>query len=230
MPLNPSKFLHFDSWKRLRQWLPEATESQLLTVFVWAGEQKPPPGDVHWVVEVRNLAFELLVQHTRDRLRRFLVQRCQCRDSYLVEDLVQQVLIKLYLRGEQFDPRRSFWGWLYRIARNEYIDALRRLRPGDVGIGQTGSSTFESDSGDSSADNSNPESIALDQERRRLLDEAVRKLPRLQQEIVQLKRDGISGKEIASRLGISQAYVSQLYHEAELLLGESLQGRAEPPA
>jgi RNA polymerase sigma factor (sigma-70 family) len=230
MPLNPSKYLHFESWKRLRQWLPEATESQLLTVFVWAGEQKPPPGDVRWVVEVRNFAFELLVERTRDRLRRFLVQRCQCRDSHLVEDLVQQVLIKLYLLGEQFDPRRSFWGWLYRIARNEYIDALRRLRPGDVGVGQTGSGFLESDAGDQVADNSNPESIALDQERRRLLDEAVKKLPSLQQNIVQLKRDGISGKEIAGRLAISQAYVSQLYHEAELLLGESLEGRAEPPA
>ena len=34
------------------------------------------------------------------------------------------------------------------------------------------------------------------------------------QRIVQLKREGVKGKEIAARLGISQAYVSQLYHEA----------------
>jgi RNA polymerase sigma-70 factor (ECF subfamily) len=230
MPLNPSKFLHFDSWKKLRQWLPEATESQLLTVFVWAGEQKPPPGDVRWVAEVRNLAFELLVERTRERLRRFLVQRCQCQDGHLVEDLIQQIFIKLYLRGEQFDPRRSFWGWIYRIARNEYIDALRRLRPGDVGIGQTGSTFLEPPTGDQVVDESTPERIALDQERRQLLDMAVAKLPRLQQDIIRLKRDGISGKEIASRLGISQAYVSQLYHEAELVLGEALEGRAEPPA
>lgn len=230
MPLNPSKSLHFESWKPLRQWLPQATEDQLLTVFVWAGEQKPPPGDVRWVAEVRNLAFELLVERTHDRLRRFLAKRCQCHDGHLVEDLIQQVHIKLYLRGEQFDPRRSFWGWLYRIARNEYIDAFRRLRPGDLGIGQAGSTFPESASGDQVADESTPESIFLDQERRHLLEEAVAKLPRLQQNIVRLKRDGISGKEIAGRLGISQAYVSQLYHEAELILGESLEGRAEPPA
>jgi len=230
MQINPSKFLHFQSWKKLRQWLPEATESQLLTVFVWAGEQKPPPGDVRWVAEVRNLAFELLVERTRERLRRFLAQRCQCHDGHLVEDLIQQILIKLYLRGEQFDPRRSFWGWLYRIARNEYIDAVRRLRPGDIGVGQTGTAILEPASVNQAADESTPESIALDQERRQLLDEAVAKLPRLQQNIIRHKRDGISGKEIASRLGISQAYVSQLYHEAELVLGEALEGRAEPPA
>ena len=103
MPLNPSKFLHFESWKQLRQWLPEATESQLMTVFVWAGDLKPPPGDVHWVSEIRNAAFELLVERTRERLSGFLMQRCHCSDAHLVEDLIQQALIKLYLRGEQFD-------------------------------------------------------------------------------------------------------------------------------
>jgi RNA polymerase sigma-70 factor (ECF subfamily) len=229
MPINPSKFLHFESWKQLRQWLPLATESQLMTVFVWAGDQKAPLGDVGWVSEIRKMAFELLVERTRERLRHFLMQRCHCVDAHLIEDLIQQVLIKLYLRGEQFDPKRSFWGWLYRIARNEYVDTLRRRRPGDSGFGQTGADFLQSMES-KIPEFRTPESIALDQERLRLLDEAVCKLPRLQQEIVQLKRDGIPGKEIASRLGVSQAYVSQLYHEAEEILGDALEGRAEPPA
>jgi RNA polymerase sigma factor (sigma-70 family) len=134
------------------------------------------------------------------------------------------------LRGEQFDPQRSFWGWLYRIARNEYIDTLRRRRPGEVGVGQTGSDFLDRSSESQIADPRTPEGVALDEERRRLLDEAVANLPRLQQNVVQLKRDGVSGKDIASRLGISQAYVSQLYHEAEEILAEALEGRAEPPA
>jgi RNA polymerase sigma-70 factor (ECF subfamily) len=147
-----------------------------------------------------------------------------------VEDLMQQVLIKLYLRGEQFDPQRSFWGWLYRIARNEYIDALRRRRPGEIGVGQTGTDSLDYASENQIADSRTPEGITLDQERRQLLEEAIAKLPPLQQNVVHLKRDGVSGKEIANRLGISQAYVSQLYHEAEEILGEALEGRAEPPA
>ena len=158
------------------------------------------------------------------------MHRCHCSDAHLVEDLIQQVLIKLYLRGEQFDPRRSFWGWLYRIARNEYVDTLRRRRPGDSGVGQTGAGSLEHSLESQISEVRTPERIALDQERLQLLDDAVSKLPRLQQEIVRLKRDGISGKEIASRLRISQAYVSQLYHEAEEILGEALEGRAEPPA
>ena len=40
----------------------------------------------------------------------------------------------LLRRAEQFDPERSFWGWLYRIARNKYIDALRRQKPSPRGM------------------------------------------------------------------------------------------------
>jgi len=206
--------------------LPEATESQLMTVFVWAGEQKPPPGDVGWLINIRNEAFERLVERTQDRLKHFLRLRCQCRDEHLVEDVVQQVLIKLFLRAEQFDPRRSFWGWLYRIARNEYIDVLRRTRPGDVGLGQAGQTAdfIEQCLEEKAQDSPTPVSIALDQERRQQLERAIEGLPSLQQAIVRLKREGLKGKEIASRLGVSQAYVSQLYHEAEEILCEAIEG------
>lgn len=218
MALGPSKFPHFDSWKKLLQWLPKASESQLMTVFVWAGDQKAPAGDAGWMEAVRNEAYEELVNRTSERLKRFLAQRCHCQDSYLAEDVVQQVFIKVYLRAEQYDPRRSFWGWLYRIARNEHIDALRRQRPGGTGLGGP-----DQDLEDQVEDRTTPESIALEREQRQRLEEAIAALPTLQREIVRLKLDKITGKEIANRLGISQAYVSQLYHEAEEILGEVLE-------
>ena len=43
MALTPSESVRFDSWTELLKWLPEATESQLMTVFVWAGDQKNVP-------------------------------------------------------------------------------------------------------------------------------------------------------------------------------------------
>src|SRR5437016_5432886 len=119
MPLNPSKSLHFDSWGQLLQWLPQANENQLMTVFVWSGDMKAPGGDARRLAQVRTEAFETLVDRTRERLLHYLVRRCQCRDPHLAEDVVQQVLIKVYLRAEQYDPARSFWGWLYRITHNE---------------------------------------------------------------------------------------------------------------
>jgi RNA polymerase sigma-70 factor (ECF subfamily) len=225
MPVNPSKSLHFDSWEKLLQWLPEASEAQLMTVFVWSGDVEAPGGDARRLSQVHREAFEHLVRRTQSRLIHYVIQRCHCRDPFLAEDVVQQVLIKVYLRAEQFDPGRSFWGWLYRIAHNEYIDALRRLRPGDVGVGQTRQPEEEVDQwldrqvGEGPA----PDQALVEQERRQQLDQAIASLPSLQQAIVRLKREGLKGKEIASRLGISQAYVSQLYHEAGEVLRDAIE-------
>src|SRR5271166_5978812 len=138
MTVKPSESVHFDSWKQLLQWLPTASEGQLMTVFVWATDQRNAPGgEEQHLNQVRKQAFELVVARTQERLKVYLHRRQNCRDVHLAEDVVQDVLIQVYKRAEQFDPQRSFWGWLYRIARNKYIDALRRLRPGDIGSGWT---------------------------------------------------------------------------------------------
>jgi RNA polymerase sigma-70 factor (ECF subfamily) len=223
MPLNPSKSLHFDSWESLLQWLPEANEAQLMTVFVWSGDLRSPSSDGRKLAQVHKEAFEHLVSRARDRLKRFVVQRVNCRDSFLADDVVQQVLIKLYLRAEQFDPRRSFWGWLYRIARNEYIDLLRRSRPGDVGMGGGHEEDMERWLQNVAATQGAPEDQLVEDERRQLLENAVSALPELQRTVVRLKFEGIKGKEIAQRLGISQAYVSQLFHEAGEILRDAVE-------
>lgn len=45
-----------------------------------------------------------------------------------VEDIAQQVFLKMYLALPQFDFRAAFSTWLYRIAVNECYDHLRRQR------------------------------------------------------------------------------------------------------
>jgi RNA polymerase sigma-70 factor (ECF subfamily) len=226
MALHPSKALHFESWDELLRWLPKASESQLITVFVWAGDYEGSAKDVRQLAAVRTEAFEQLVVRTQERLKRFLIQRCQCRDVHLADDVVQQVLIKLYLRAEQFDPQRSFWGWLYRVARHQYIDALRRIRPGDVGIGQVGQTEGDLDEWLQSRAQvvATPDREMVYQESLQQIEKAIDALPHLQRTIVRLKREGMKGKDIAARLKISQAYVSQMYHEAGELLREALEG------
>jgi RNA polymerase sigma factor (sigma-70 family) len=214
---NPPGPAHFDSWKELLAWLPQASESQLMTVFVWAGDQeKVPTDDARSLAEVLKLAFERLVERAREPLKRFLVRRQRCRDSHLADDIVQEVLIRIYLRAEQYDPQRSFWGWLYRIARNKYIDALRRVRPGDVGLGQSGKTDegLEEWLENLSATSATPEGAALEREQAEQLEKAIARLPGLQQTVVRLRLEGVQGKEIAQRIKRSQAYVSQSFHEA----------------
>jgi RNA polymerase sigma factor (sigma-70 family) len=212
-----SKSLHFDSWGEMLRWLPRASESQLMTVFVWSSAQaKLPPDDAKDLAAVRREAFEQLVIRSHYRLRRYLERRMHCRDDALAEDVLQEVLIQLYRRAEQYDPEKSFWGWIYRITRNKYIDALRRQRPGSIGRGETGSSDESLDEWLKCAVSTAPapETAALERERQLQLEAAIGRLPSLQQTIVRLKREGLQGKEIAQQMGKSQAYVSQAYHEA----------------
>lgn len=207
----------FDSWKDLLRWLPQATESQLMTTFVWAGDQaKAPAEDAKGIAQVRTEAFEQLVGRVREPLRRFLQRRQRCHDPHLAEDVVQEVLVLVYLRAEQYDAGRSFWGWLYRIARNKHIDLLRRTKAADIGRGQTGKpdEALQEWIENLAQTSATPEAAALERERRQQLDQAITRLPSMQQTIVRLRLDGVPGKDIAQRIQRSQAYVSQSYHEA----------------
>jgi len=42
------------------------------------------------------------------------------------KDTVQEVFIKAYSNIQSFDPGRSFSSWIYRVAHNEFINAIRK--------------------------------------------------------------------------------------------------------
>jgi RNA polymerase sigma-70 factor (ECF subfamily) len=49
-------------------------------------------------------------------------------DRALAEDLAQETFVKAYLKLAAFDTTRRLSSWLFRIAHNTAIDALRRSR------------------------------------------------------------------------------------------------------
>ena len=70
-------------------------------------------------------AFTTLFDHFAPRLKAFLVRIGV--NPLQAEELVQEVMIVLWHRAELFDASRSSLStWLFRIARNRRIDALRR--------------------------------------------------------------------------------------------------------
>lgn len=50
-------------------------------------------------------------------------------DRGLAEDLAQETFVKAFRHLAAFDTRRRLSSWLFRIAHNTAIDALRRARP-----------------------------------------------------------------------------------------------------
>lgn len=70
-------------------------------------------------------AFAALFDHFAPRLKAYL--RRLGSDAHASEELVQEVMLLVWRRAETFDPAQaSASTWVFTIARNRRIDALRR--------------------------------------------------------------------------------------------------------
>ncbi len=69
-------------------------------------------------------SFGILVKRYQAKMlryaRRFLF------NYHDIEDLVQEVFIKAYTNIQSFDASKKFSAWLYRIAHNEFINAIKK--------------------------------------------------------------------------------------------------------
>lgn len=73
------------------------------------------------------VAFAALFDHFAPRINAYLQRLGMERSS--AEDLTQEVMVVLWHKAALFDPQKSSLStWLFRVARNRRIDALRRDR------------------------------------------------------------------------------------------------------
>ena len=72
-------------------------------------------------------AFAQLVRRYEGKLRVYVAQIVGTEEE--ARDLVQESFIRVWRNLDQYDPRFRFSTWLFRIAHNLAIDALRRKRP-----------------------------------------------------------------------------------------------------
>lgn len=90
------------------------------------------------------------------------------------EDLAQETLLRVWRKAGGFNPSEGDGvGWIYRIARNLRIDALRRERQ------PASSASFV----DSEPDPPTPEELCLSSERERRLQHVLEQLPPIQAEM-----------------------------------------------
>lgn len=71
-------------------------------------------------------SFGILVERYQAKLlrygRKFLPNR------YDIEDLVQDIFLKAYKNIQSFDPEMNFSPWIYRIAHNEFVNAIQKIK------------------------------------------------------------------------------------------------------
>ncbi len=97
--------------------------------------------DVHLMLGVKagdEASFELLLARYRTPLIHFLGR--MVRDPAMAEDLAQEVFLRVYRARKGYTPSAKFTTWLFRIATNLALNAVRdeRHRRRDVSIEQPG--------------------------------------------------------------------------------------------
>jgi len=72
------------------------------------------------------VVLEALVEQYQYRLVRYLIYLLGRRDG--VDDLVQETWLRVLERGSSYDGHSRFEPWLFRVARNIAVDAMRKRR------------------------------------------------------------------------------------------------------
>ncbi len=135
-------------------------------------------------------AFAALFRHFAPRVKAYLM-RSGTSDA-MAEDCAQEAMATLWRKAHLYDPSRaSVATWVFAIARNRRIDALRRVRPEP-----------ETLPWGPEADPDPADLLTLEQESRRLA-RALAVLPEKQRALIEAAYFGdMTRSEIATRTGI----------------------------
>ena len=160
-------------------------------------------------------AFEELIRLYYDYVSGFL--RKASADALLAEDLTQETFLKMIRSIERFDPGGSagFGTWLITIAKNCYIDHLRRNRVSLVPAEELPLA----EEGD----------VAAEVERKLQYEElltAIESLPPEQGLAIRLKYvEDMTLQEIAERFGVPSKTVKSRIHDGTVKLRRRLLGK-----
>jgi len=139
------------------------------------------------------------------------------RDSDEREDLFQEIVIAIWRALPRFRGECSERTFLFRIAHNRCLTHVARRRP---------AAPFVEHDSDAQDPQPTVEAQLAEEQQRERLSSAVRALPLGYRQVVTLMLEGLSYREIAQVLGISESNVGVRLNRARQLLKERLEGRA----
>ena len=167
-------------------------------------------------------SFGVLLRRYRAPLVNFFVRMVH--DRPLAEDLAQEVFLRVYQARHRYQPDARFTTWLYRIATNLALNAIRD-RKGCVALNDFDEQRSESEVARVADGKPVADEQMMQSDRERIIREAVEALPEKQCVAVILhKYQDVNYRQISKVLGVSESAVKSLLFRAY----ESLRARLEP--
>ncbi len=174
-----------------------------------------PPVEIEleWISRAQQgdrAAFGELVRQHREGVVNVVYRMCG--DMSMAEDAAQEAFIRAWRHLPGYRPRSAFRNWLYRIATNVALDALRRERE-----------TVDIDELSLAAPEEGPEVELIARERAERVRQAVLGLPPDSRAALVLREyEGLSYREMAEVLDIPVGTVMSRLNYARNRLRESL--------
>jgi RNA polymerase sigma-70 factor (ECF subfamily) len=145
-------------------------------------------------------------------------------------DLTQDIFVKVYLALDRYDPKYQFSTWLFRIAQNSAIDALRKKSISEVSLTRQSTEdepgTKEREFAD---DGISPYRALKNKQLSAAINNAVAHLPVDYRELIQLRHFAeLSYEEIATMKKLPLGTVKNKLFRARNLLKEALDSFVEP--
>lgn len=183
--------------------------------------RRTEPDDRELVARMREgdaEALRLLMERYQQRI--FALIFGIVRDRHEVEDVAQEVFLKVFMRISAFDGRSKFYTWLYRVAANAAKDHLKKRSRRPALPLEAEASIPDAAVG--------PTEHADAAEKRLMVREAIASLPPRYREVLALRElEGLTYNELADVLKLSMGTVESRLHRARARLKRRLESHAQ---
>ena len=172
------------------------------------------------------VAYKSLVNKYQPRLNYHISKIV--RDDKVVEDLVQESLLKAFNNLESFDSSYAFSTWLYRIATNHSIDYLRKRKLKTLSIDEP----YQTRDGEMSIEipdiGGEADVYILQKQRKIIIVQAIESLPDKYKEIITLRHmEEKSYQEISEIMNLPLGTVKAHIFRAREMLYKFLKDRRD---
>jgi RNA polymerase sigma-70 factor (ECF subfamily) len=169
-------------------------------------------------------SFDQLLNRHRGPLVSFFFR--MVRNQALAEDLAQEAFLRVYQARARYQPEAKFTTWLYRIATNLALNAIRDRKEESQPSATQGEMPDAESAAEKLPDGKpSTEEALMESDRARAIRQAVESLPENQRAAVILhKYQEVDYRQIAHVLEVSESAVKSLLFRAY----ENLRVRLEP--